>query len=166
MSQLPTLVSDQLVVGIDYTLRDEEGELIDTNEGYPPLEFLQGFGQIIPGLEQALNGMAVGEKKRVVVAPENGYGEYQPEAQETVPLDAFPEDMDVEEGMEIQVQDDDGQVLQAMVAEVDGDEVTLDFNHPLAGVTLYFDVRIASLRAATAEELDHGHVHGAGHDHD
>ncbi len=166
MSQLPTLVSDQLVVGIDYSLRDEEGELIDTNEGYPPLEFLHGFGQIIPGLEQALNGMAVGEEKQVVVAPENGYGEYQPEAQETVPLDAFPDDMDVEEGMEIQVQDEDGQVLQAMVTQVDGDEVTLDFNHPLAGVTLHFDVRIASLRAATAEELEHGHAHGADHDHD
>jgi len=166
MSQLPTLVADQLVVGIDYTLRDEEGELIDSNEGYPPLEFLQGFGQIIPGLEQALNGLAVGDEKHVVVAPEDGYGEYQPEAFETVPLDAFPEDMDVEEGMEIQVQDDDGQLLQAIVAEVDGDEVTLDFNHPLAGVTLHFDVRIASLRAATAEELDHGHVHGEGHDHD
>ena len=166
MSQSPTSVSDQLVVAIDYTLRDDEGEVIDSNQGYPPLEFLQGHGQIIPGLEQALYGMVVGEEKHVVVAPEDGYGEYQFEAQETVPMDAFPEDMDVEEGMEIQVQDDDGQVLQATIAQVDGDEVTLDFNHPLAGVTLHFDVRIVSLRAATAEELEHGHAHGEGHDHD
>jgi len=165
MSQLPTSISDQIVVGIDYTLRDDEGELIDTNEGYPPLEFLQGSGQIIPGLEQALYGMAVGDAEHVVVAPEDGYGEYNLEAQETLPLDAFPEDMDVEEGLEIQVQDDSGQVLQAIITQVDGDEVTLDFNHPLAGVTLHFDVRVASLRAATAEELDHGHAHGSGHDH-
>jgi FKBP-type peptidyl-prolyl cis-trans isomerase SlyD len=165
MSQSPNSVSDQLVVGIDYTLRDDEGQVIDTNEGYPPLEFLQGFNQIIPGLEQALYGMTVGEEKAVVVAPAEGYGEYNPDAQESVPMDMFPDDMDVEAGMSIQVQDQNGQVLQATIAQVGADGVTLDFNHPLAGMTLHFDVRIASLRAASAEELDHGHVHGDGHEH-
>ncbi len=165
MSQSPTSVADQLVVGIDYTLRDDEGEVIDTNEGYPPLEFLQGFNQIIPGLEQALYGMEVGDAKTVVVAPADGYGEYNPNAQEAVPMDMFPDDMDVEEGMSIQVQDQNGQVLQAIITEVDDEGVTLDFNHPLAGLTLHFDVRIVGLRAATAEELAHGHVHGEGHEH-
>lgn len=165
MSQSPTSVADQLVVGIDYTLRDDKGEVIDTNEGYPPLEFLQGFNQIIPGLEQALYGMEMGDAKTVVVAPADGYGEYNPDAQEAVPLDMFPDDMDVEEGMSIQVQDQNGQVLQAIIAEMDDEGVTLDFNHPLAGLTLHFDVRIVGLRAATAEELAHGHVHGEGHEH-
>lgn len=168
MNQSPTSVSDQLVVGIDYTLRDDEGEIIDSNEGYAPLEYLQGFNQIVPGLEKALYGMAVGDEASVVVAPDEGYGEYNPEAQEEVPLSMFPEDMDVEEGMSIQVQDEAGRVLQATIVAVDEEDeiVVLDFNHPLAGVTLHFDIRIASLRNATAEELDHGHVHGEGHAHD
>jgi FKBP-type peptidyl-prolyl cis-trans isomerase SlyD len=159
MPELNLTVKDDMVVGLDYTLRLDDGEVIDSSTDREPLEFLQGRGQIILGLERALHGMAVGDEKRVVVAPGDGYGETDPEAFETVPRDVFPSELELKQGMRLNMRDQEGEVFTTYVAEIQPDGVLLDFNHPLAGETLHFDVKIASLRPATSEELDHGHTH-------
>jgi FKBP-type peptidyl-prolyl cis-trans isomerase SlyD len=158
-------VSDDMVVSLDYTLRLDDGEVIDTSGDGEPLEFLQGHGQIIRGLEQELYGMAVGEEKDVVVEPGDGYGDFDPEAFQQVPLNAFPPNVELEPGMGLELTSESGEPLLAFVSEVGPEGVVLDFNHPLAGETLYFAVRVADLRPATDEELLHGHVHGHDHDH-
>jgi FKBP-type peptidyl-prolyl cis-trans isomerase SlyD len=165
MTDKELTVSDGLAVGLEYTLRLDDGETIDSSAGRGPLGFLQGEGQIIPGLEQALYGMAVGEEKSVVVQAENGYGHRDSTAFQQLPRDSFPSDVNPEPGMALELVDDSGQSMLAFVAEVGPDNVLIDMNHPLAGETLHFDVRIATLRAATSEELAHGHVHDHGHEH-
>jgi len=153
-------VSDDMVVSLEYTLRlDEGGEVVDASENNEPLEFIQGHGEIVPGLEQALYGMSVGDEKRVVVQPDDGYGELDPDAFQLLPLDAFPSDVTLEPGMNLELEDEKGEVMLAIVSEIRKDSVLLDFNHPLAGETLYFQVRVVGLRPATAEELEHDHVH-------
>ena len=161
MTEEKLTVADDLVVSLDYTLRLDDGETIDTSVDQEPLELLQGRGQIIPGLEQALYGMAVDDQKDVVVAPAEGYGEKDSDAFELVARDVFPTDLDLRPGGGLRMRDESGQAMVAYVAEVRPDEVLLDFNHPLAGETLYFEVRIAALRPATVEELAHGHAHDA-----
>ncbi|MCA9933567.1 MAG: peptidylprolyl isomerase [Ardenticatenaceae bacterium] len=160
-------IADNLVVGLDYTLRLEDNEVIDFSDEGDPLEYLHGHGQIIPGLERELVGMGIGDTKKVAVAPTDGYGEYDDDAFELVPHDAFPEDMELEPGMELHMRDSSsGHVIQAFVAEIKPEGVVIDMNHPLAGETLYFEVKVASLRQATTEELAHGHAHGPeGHHH-
>jgi len=166
MVDLPERVAEGQVVSLDYVLRLSDGQEIDRSESGFPLQFVQGRGQIISGLESKLYGMAIGEQKQVSVAPSDGYGEFDPEDFTTVPRDAFPKDFDLEEGEDIQVQDpDSGQVKVAYVSEIRPDDVKLDFNHPLAGETLHFEVKVVALRMPTAEELAHGHVHGPGHSH-
>ena len=167
MRDVGLAVADDLVVSLDYTLRLEDGQVVDTSaadEG-KPLEFVQGQGEIIPGLEQALYGMRVGDVKEVVVAPVDGYGEHDPEAFEMVERQIFPAQMDLEPGTSLRLRESSGEILEAFVVDVRPEGVLLDFNHPLAGETLYFQVKIAGLRAATEEELAHGHVHGPGHAH-
>ncbi|MCA9972152.1 MAG: peptidylprolyl isomerase [Anaerolineales bacterium] len=166
--QNPTLtVADGLVVGMEYELRLDDGELVDSSAEDGPMEYLHGSGEIIPGLEHALQGMQIGDDKKVVLAPEDAYGEYDEEAVERVPIESFPDDLELEPGMELHMRDSEtGHILQAYVVEVGSKWVLLDLNHPLAGETLHFDVKITSVRPATAEEKDHGHAHGAhGHDH-
>jgi FKBP-type peptidyl-prolyl cis-trans isomerase SlyD len=158
-------VADGLVVGLDYTLRLDDGEVIDSSTDGEPLEFLQGQRQIIPGLEQSLYGMMLGDEKDVEVAPADAYGESDPDAVELVDRDVFPPDLSLAPGMALRMRDSSGQALEAYVAEVRPDGVLLDFNHPLAGETLFFRVKIAALRPATSEELSHGHAHGAEHEH-
>jgi FKBP-type peptidyl-prolyl cis-trans isomerase SlyD len=160
-------VVDDLVVSMDYTLHLDDGEVVDTStaDEREPLQFLQGQGQIITGLEQALYGMAVGDEKDVVVAPVDAYGEREPDDYETVSPDVFPPDLTLEPGMRIRMRDDTGETFDTYVAEVRPDGVLLDFNHPLAGETLFFHVKIVDLRPATSEELTHGHAHEAGHAH-
>ena len=160
-------VVDNQVVSLDYTLRLDDGEVMDSSEGREPLEFIQGNGQIIPGLEKELYGMAVGDEKKVAVAPGDAYGELEPDNFEWVERGAFPADMALTEGMGLRMRDSNsGEVMEAFVAEIGPDSVKLDFNHPLAGETLHFEVKIAGLRDATSEELAHGHVHGPdGHHH-
>jgi FKBP-type peptidyl-prolyl cis-trans isomerase SlyD len=165
MADTKLTVIDGLVVGLDYTLRLDDGEIIDSSTGQEQLEFLQGRGQIIPGLEQALYGMAVEDEKDVVVAPADGYGEQDPDAFELVARDVFPSDLDLKPGMGLRMLDDSGRALEAYVVEVRPEEVVLDLNHPLAGETLHFHVKIAALRPATSEELAHGHVHEADDGH-
>ncbi len=157
-------IQDGQVVSMDYTLH-VDGEVLDTSSGHAPLEFLQGAGNIIPGLEQELYGMAVGESKQVIVQPEEGYGALDPEAFVEIPKEQFPSNIPLEIGIEIQVTNQDGQPMHARIDAVNDETVTLDFNHPLAGKELHFDVKVVSLREATDEENEHGHVHGGGHHH-
>jgi FKBP-type peptidyl-prolyl cis-trans isomerase SlyD len=153
------------VVSMEYTLKID-GEVIDSSDGHDPLEFLTGYGNIIPGLENEIIGMKVGESKDVIVAPADGYGEYDEEAYLDVPSNQFPKDMQVEEGVELTVRDDAGQARYARIESVEGETVRLNFNHPLAGDELHFNVKVVGLREPTDEELDHGHVHaGGGHHH-
>ena len=158
-------VQNGVVVSMEYTLKID-GEVIDSSEGQDPLEFLTGHGNIISGLEREMIGMKVGDSKDVVVAPEDGYGEYDDEAFMDVPKNQFPNDMPVEEGLELTVRDDSGQARYARIESVEDETVRLNFNHPLAGDELHFSVKVVNLREPTAEELDHGHVHaGDGHHH-
>lgn len=166
MANTPRAIADDLVVSLAYTLHDGEGELLDNADADSPLEYIQGYGHILAGLEDELYGMAVGDEKDVVIAPDNAYGEYDAEANQLVPLDMFPQDMDLEAGVQLELHDEDSdEPVDAWVAEIYDDSVLIDFNHPLAGETLYFHVKVLGIRDATDEELDHGHVHGSGHEH-
>jgi FKBP-type peptidyl-prolyl cis-trans isomerase SlyD len=158
-------VQNNVVVSMEYTLHVENEE-IDSSKGQDPLQFLVGHGNIISGLEREMLGMKVGESKDVVVAPAEGYGEFDEEAFMDVPRSAFPKEMEIEEGSELTVRDDSGQSRYARVDAIEGDNVVLNFNHPLAGDELHFNVTIVGLREPTPEELEHGHVHqGNGHHH-
>ena len=153
------LIGDNLVVSMHYKLTDDDGKLLDSSEGSDPLTYLQGAGNIIPGLEQALVGKVAGDSSQVRVEPVEGYGEIAPELIQTVEKSAFEGVESIEVGMQFQAQDSDGSVQHIVVKQVEGDQVTVDSNHPLAGVTLTFDIEIVSVREATDEEIDHGHAH-------
>lgn len=159
-------VADDVVVSLAYALLLSDGEAIERTEEEDALQFIQGHGQIIPGLEDALYGMVVGEEKAVIVEPTEAYGEYDEDNMQVMPRSSFPPDLDLEIGTGLRLRDrDSDEVYTVYVAEVNGDDVVLDFNHPLAGETLHFQVKVTDLRPATAEELAHGHVHEAGHVH-
>lgn len=157
-------VENGVVVSIDYTLH-VDGELLDSSEGQGPLQFLAGYGNIVPGLESEMMGMKIGDSKNVIVQPAEGYGEFDEQAFLQVPRGDFPKDMPLEVDAELNVRDNEGNSKFARVESIDGDTVTLNFNHPLAGDELHFHVKVVALREPTAEELDHGHVHEAGHHH-
>ena len=163
MSDL-SVVQDGQVVSMDYTLH-VDGELLDTSEKEGPLEFLQGHSNIIPGLERELYGMKIGDSKKVTVSPQDGYGELDPSAFMDVPRADFPTEIPLENGLELHVTDKDGHDRAAYIDHFDGNSVRLDFNHPLAGAELHFDIKIVGLRPATTEELDHGHAHSHEHHH-
>lgn len=156
--QNPDIVADDVVVSLDYKLTVDQ-EVVDSSEGDDPIEFLQGHGQIIPGLERALYGMKIGEEKTVTIQPTEGYGDIEKDAFIQIPRSEFPADIPAQVGISIQMQDEHGEILDARIFEVSDDTLTLDFNHPLAGKTLHFKVSVVDLRQATAEELEHGHVH-------
>ena len=156
-------IEDGKVVSMNYTLH-VNGEVVDSSSGREPLEFIQGTGNIIPGLERELYGMMVGESKKVSVVPVDGYGELDPKAFADVPRTEFPDTIPMEKGVQVQVQSKSGKPMYARIDEFSDAVVKLDFNHPLAGKTLDFDVTIVALRGASPAELDHGHVHdGAEH---
>jgi len=157
-------VQDGLVVSMDYKLT-VDGEVLDSSDDAGPLQFLAGYGNIVPGLEREMIGMKIGESKDVIVKPEDGYGEFDDEAFMDVPRNEFPADMEIEEGVELNVTDEDGQSQYARVESLTKENVRLDFNHPLAGAELHFNVKVVALRDPTEEELDHGHVHDEGHHH-
>lgn len=152
------------VVAIRYTLKDDSGDVIESPEGGHSLAYLHGHGNLIPGLERELEGKNAGDKLHVKVAPSNAYGEYDEELVQRVPRDALSGVPDVEAGMRLQAQTEDG-MRTFTVTDVGQDEVTIDGNHPLAGKNLDFEVEITEVRDATQEELSHGHVHGAGGHH-
>lgn len=154
-------VQNDVVVSMEYTLRVDNEE-IDSSNGQDPLEFLAGHGNIISGLEREMIGMRVGESKDVVIPPADGYGEFDEEAYMEVPRAEFPKDIAVEQGLELTVRDNSGQARYARVDNIEGDTVTLNFNHPLAGDELHFIVKVVGLREPTSEELEHGHVHQPG----
>lgn len=152
------------VVSIHYTLTDPTGTVIDSSQGRDALPYLHGAGNIIPGLENALLGKAKGDNIKVVIQPEQGYGVKNDKLIQRVPKTAFQGVPEVKVGMQFQAQGPQGtQVVR--VVDVSGDNVTVDANHPLAGVTLHFDVTVDNVRPATPEEIAHGHVHGPGGHH-
>lgn len=157
----PERVDQDVVVSLDYTL-NVDGEIVDFSDKEEPLQYIQGRGQIIPGLEREMAGMTVGQSKEVRVAPKEGYGMRDPEAVIEISRAEFPPEFEVIPGAEVQVRNIDGEILEARIDSVEGDKVRLDFNHPLAGKELLFTVTVVDLRMASPEELMHGHVHGEG----
>lgn len=152
------------VVTINYTLTDETGSLLESSEGQEPLTYLHGVGNLIPGLEASLEGKSAGASLKVSVPPEDAYGVWDQEKVMDIPRSQFSGVENVEAGMQFSVQSEAGEEV-VTVSKVEGETVTIDANHPLAGKTLTFDVTIVGIRDATAEELDHGHVHGHGGHH-
>jgi FKBP-type peptidyl-prolyl cis-trans isomerase SlyD len=160
----PQIVADDIVVTMEYTVQ-VDGEVVDSSEDHEPIEFLQGHSQVISGLEKQIYGMAVGDSKSFVVAPREGYGERDEDAIADIPRSEFPNDIPLEPGVELQMEDEDGDVMNAVIISAGEKTIRLDFNHPLAGKELHFSVQVIGLRQATAEELEHGHAHSEGHHH-
>lgn len=158
-------VADQRVVTLAYTLRDAEGQVLDQADAREPFAYLHGRKSIIPGLERALDGANAGEKQQVTLEPADAYGERSEQLVQVVGRDRFDTQAPLEVGMEFQARNAEGAVHSVRITRLEGDEVTVDANHPLAGVTLHFDVEILAVREATEEELTHGHAHGAGGHH-
>ena len=158
-------VGKDKVVLMHYTLKNDAGDVIDSSDGGDPLPFLQGHGNIIPGLESALEGSKVGDKLDVSIKPEEAYGERMKDAIQEIPSSALQGVDEVKVGMQLQSQDQDGNAFLVTVTKIEDDKITVDANHPLAGETLNFSVSIESIRKAEAEELLHGHVHADGNHH-
>jgi FKBP-type peptidyl-prolyl cis-trans isomerase SlyD len=159
MSDLkPTRVENDVVVSLAYTLT-VDGQLYDSSDGHAPFNYLHGHRNIIPGLEKALVGLAAGESREVLVSPSEGYGEFDPESLIDMDRELFPEGYEPQVGAFLHVRGDDGQVHTACIHEIHDKTITLDLNHPLAGKELLFKATVLDLRAASAEELQHGHIH-------
>lgn len=153
-------VEDHAVVLIHYVLTNDDKEVLDSSEGQEPLAYLHGTGHLIPGLEAQLLGKAAGDKMQVTVEPVDGYGEFNEEMVQTIPRNVFEGVETIEPGMQFQTANEDGSGGQTVtVVSAENDEVTIDGNHPLAGLRLHFAVDIVEVREASAEELEHGHVH-------
>jgi FKBP-type peptidyl-prolyl cis-trans isomerase SlyD len=150
-------IDNNCAVALHYTLSNDQGEELDSSAGHDPLEYLHGGAGIVPGLENALTGKEVGDKFVVVIQPEDAYGESQPELMMVVPRTQFPEEQDIEVGMTFQAQNSEGEQQMLSIRSVEGDEITVDGNHPLAGQVLHFDVSVENVRAATEEEVAQGH---------
>ena len=158
-------INNNQVVQFHYTLKDDEGNIIDQSPEGQPLAYLRGYQNIIPGLEAQLVGKAVGDKFTASVEPADAYGEFDDAAVQEVPRENFQGVDNIQAGMQFQSQTEDGHVMLVTVKDVQDDMVIVDANHPLAGKKLHFDVEIADIREATPEELQHGHAHGAGGHH-
>ncbi|NVK22143.1 MAG: peptidylprolyl isomerase [Kangiellaceae bacterium] len=157
-------IEQDKVVLIDYTVKTEEGVLVDTSEGNEPLAYLHGHRNIIPGLESALVGKAAEDELTVNVQPNDAYGERHEELVKEVPVSAFQGVDKIEAGMQFHAESPNGPQL-ITVTKIEGETVTVDGNHPLAGMALVFDVKVLEVRDASSEELSHGHVHGPGGHH-
>ncbi len=157
-------IANDKVVSIDYTLTNDKGEVLDSSSGKGPLAYIHGNGGLIPGLENELEGKIKGDKLIAIVAPAEAYGEFSEEMIQEVPIENFQEPEEVKVGAQFQIQNED-HVHIATVTAVTEKMVTVDMNHPLAGETLHFDVEVMDVRDATQEEMEHGHVHGAGGHH-
>lgn len=153
-------INEKLVGIIHYTLTDDEGQVIDSSAGEAPLEYLHGFQNLVPGLEAELSGKKVGDKFSTTVAAEQGYGEVDPTLIQELPLSSFNGVDKVEVGMEFHAETQNGMQTVEIIA-VDEDTVTINGNHPLAGVNLNFEIEVIGIREATEEELEHGHIHSA-----
>lgn len=153
------LVGDHLVVGVHYKLTDDDGNVLESTEGAEPMVYLHGKNNIISGLEKALAGKAQGDSCKVRVEPAEGYGKIKPELVETIEKEIFRGVDVVKEGMTFGATDPSGAARRVVVKKVEGDKITIDANHPLAGIVLNFDIEIDSVREATKEEIEHGHIH-------
>jgi FKBP-type peptidyl-prolyl cis-trans isomerase SlyD len=158
-------IAKNSVVSIIYTLTNSEGKVLDSNKGGDALPYLHGHGGIIPGLEKQLEGKVKGDSLKVTVTPEEGYGVRDEKLVQKVPASAFKGLPDVKVGKQFQGRTPEGHTTVVTITAIGPDEITIDANHALAGVTLHFDITIADVRAATKEELAHGHVHGPGGHH-
>lgn len=163
-------ITKDTVVTIDYRLHLGDGKYIEESDHDDPLVYLHGYEEIVPGLEKALDGKKAGDQVKATVSPEDGYGEYDPDAVEEVPREEFPSDLELEAGGVVTATDEEGDEVEFTVKELKEKTVVVDFNHSLAGKTLHFEVTVREVRKATAEELEHGHAHGPddhdhGHDH-
>jgi FKBP-type peptidyl-prolyl cis-trans isomerase SlyD len=152
------------VVTLAYTLKDDNDRIIDQSDD-GSFCYLHGASNIIPGLENALSGMAAGDELSVSVPPEEGYGVHDAEKTQAVPREMFPAEEEIVAGMQFHAQGPDGHQLVVTVVKVEDDRITVDGNHPLAGVQLNFDVKVLEVREATGEEITHGHAHGPGGHH-
>jgi FKBP-type peptidyl-prolyl cis-trans isomerase SlyD len=159
-----TTIKKDSVVTFNYTLKDDAGEVIDSSAEGEPLAYLQGHGNLVPGLERELEGKSAGDKLTVKVAPADGYGEHSRELIQKVPRRSLKGMAKITVGMRLHAQTDEGPRAVTVTAVI-GDMVTIDGNHPLAGKNLNFDIEIVDVRDATEEELAHGHVHGPGGHH-
>jgi FKBP-type peptidyl-prolyl cis-trans isomerase SlyD len=160
------MIKNGTVVNLSYTLKNSDGDVLDKADASEPFTYLHGASQVVPGLETALEGLKKGDKKKVTVAPEEGYGEVNEELKLAVNRTQFPAEAQIEAGMQFETQTPDGHGLIFTVEAIEDDKVMIDGNHPLAGETLHFDVEVLDVRAATKEEIAHGHAHGEhGHDH-
>ena len=157
-------IADKMVVTIDYTLKDENGTVLD-NSTEGKFAYMHGANNIIPGLENALAGKSAGDEVDVSVNPAEGYGERNDSMIQAVPRDMFDSEQEIQVGMQFHAESPEGEMIVVTVTEVEGDDVTVDGNHPLAGVNLNFDVKIIDIREASEEEVEHGHVHGPGDHH-
>lgn len=154
-------IAKDKVVTVEFELRDEHGELLDSSTQVgAPLSYLHGASEIVPGLEDALEGRACGESFEVTVSPEDGFGEKEDADLIGIPIAEFGDDAEVDEGMPLMFESEDGYSVTAWVDHIEDGTVWVDLNHPLAGMTLVFSVKIIDVRDATAEELEHGHAHG------
>ena len=158
-------VSKNRVVSIDYTLTSEDGEVLDTSKGQEPLDYIHGAGTVIDGLEAALEGKSASDHVSVTVAPQDAYGSRDESFVFPIPRAQFAGVDELAVGMQFALRNEDAERV-ATVVKLSDSEVTVDANHPLAGMTLHFEVDVVGVREATAEELSHGHVHdGHGHHH-
>jgi len=152
------------VVLFDYTLTDDDKEIIDSSKDGGPLAYLHGEGQIVKGLEKAMEGRKAGDSFQISVTPEEGYGLPDPDKIAVVNADQIEGGEELEEGMQLEASHGDEEQV-VVITKIEGKDVTLDGNHPLAGMNLHFDITIREVRKATAEEIEHGHVHGPGGHH-
>jgi len=159
MSENPSAVAENVVVGLEYTLT-VDGNIIDSTQGNAPLEYLQGHQNIITGLERELAGLSVGQTREVFVRAADAYGEYNPQAVIQLERSQLPPDYRLEIGGRLRVRDDDGRVYTAAITAFDDQNLSLDLNHPLAGKDLYFTATVVSLRGATEDEISAGRVGG------
>lgn len=159
----PDKIGPKCVVQFMYTLTDDDGNQIESNKGGEALGYLHGASNIVEGLEKALEGKCAGDTVKVAVPPAEGYGEHEEEKVFKVPREQF--DFEPEPGTVVQAQSPDGQAVPLQIVGVEGDEVKLDGNHPLAGQTLNFEVEVVTIREATEEEVGHGHAHEGEHQH-
>lgn len=153
------------VVTFNYILKDENGELLDSTEKGGPFSFISGNHQILPGLEEAIGNMIIGSKKNIKLAAADAYGEYDENAVQKINRSLFPEEAELEIGMTYFAHSPEGQHLQFVITKIENEDITVNFNHPLAGKNLEFDVELLDVRDATPEEISHGHVHGPGGHH-
>jgi len=153
------------VVTMNFTLTDETGNVLDSTDTGGPFSFISGTGTVLPKLEEAVSIMMIGTKKQLKLEAKDGYGDYNEDAVQSVGKENFPEDFVLEAGMEYMASNPDGVQMPFIITNVEDETVTVDFNHPLAGKKLHFDLELLDVRDATAEELAHGHVHGAGGHH-